>query len=279
MTTDEKIHNIGTDYILKTSGLRNDWPNMVIGSLHDGLSKHVHLEDGELVLLSAYLSHASWYVFTTRRIIGCVQGKVRSLDPSHGILCDFPNFKGYDPSDPTADKQPGVIVHDLATITAEDTGTVVVIEYETWDTAGLPQAAARYWETKHPFLHKLITTQERVAYAMASMRYRGVINISFTLEDQDELDRMLAGLVQSGWIYLDSGKLLIEGDLVTVLQGLEIVSKQVQDIGVLSTLVIDIQGSRNFAGKLPPRAKRYPNGLIEILSRPWPQAEAPKEKT
>jgi hypothetical protein len=80
------------------------------------------------------------------------------------IEIDFPNFKGYDPNDDSERPEPGVVVRDVATITAKDSGAVVRFEYLTGQGFALPMYAAMYWDRKHPVLDKLMTTAEHEKY-------------------------------------------------------------------------------------------------------------------
>jgi len=132
-----------------------EWRFTVIGALHPSLADHLLLEDGELVLMSAFFSNASWYAFTTRRIVGRFRGAVQSLDLSHGIRAEFGNFKGYAHGDNT---RLGAVPREVATITGSDSGATLRFEYETGKPSMAPIYAAFYWERKHRFLDKLITT-------------------------------------------------------------------------------------------------------------------------
>jgi hypothetical protein len=52
----------------------------------------------------------------------------------------------------------------MATITAAPIGAALQLEYETGKASMAPIYAAMYWERKHRFLDKLITTSERERY-------------------------------------------------------------------------------------------------------------------
>ena len=161
---DIKIQDIALAYVRKAVGERTERPFSCFGALHPSLVDQLLLVDGELVIVSALFSTESWYAFTTRRIVSKFQGVVYSLDPSHGIEIDFPNFKGYDPNDDSERPEPGVVVRDVATITAKDSGAVVRFEYLTWQGFALPMYAAMYWDRKHTVLDKLTTTAEHEKY-------------------------------------------------------------------------------------------------------------------
>jgi len=164
MTNDGKIQDIALRYIRRAIGDRAVYSFESLGTLHSALSQHQLLSDGELVLVSSFFSDESWYVFTTRRIVSRFNGVQESLEPSHNIRGDFPNFKGYDPVEGD-DGRAGAIPRDAATITDLGSGAIVRFEYQTFHGSSLPMHAVLYWQVKHPFLHKLMTNAERAAYA------------------------------------------------------------------------------------------------------------------
>lgn len=162
MPTDTKIQDVALDYIRKhVIGGDSKWPSTAIGVLHPALVGRLHLEDGELVLISAFFSEDSWYAFTTRRIVSQLRGAAYSVDPSHGIRDDFGNFKGYGERRGAG---AGAVLREVGTITAANTGEVVRFEFETWEASMLPIYAARYWVVKHPAIDKLMTKAEREKY-------------------------------------------------------------------------------------------------------------------
>ncbi len=164
MTQDAKIHEIALAYICKSVGKPTDTTFTKFGWLHPSLVERLPLEDGELVLVSAFFANESWYAFTTRRITSRFHGELQSLDPSHGIAADFGNFKGYAPgwADPEKEAgRPGVVPRETATVRACDSQPVVRFEFETWEASFVTIYASRYWRIKHPVLDKLMTTAER----------------------------------------------------------------------------------------------------------------------
>ena len=115
--------------------------------------------------MTGFFSNESWYAFTTRRIVSQFRGVLRSIDPSHGVRYDFGNFKGYGPN-----KEDGslpdvfVVPMEVATITAAESGEFLQFEFQTWDASMLPIAATRYWDVKHAFIDKLMTSAELEDY-------------------------------------------------------------------------------------------------------------------
>ena len=117
------------------------------------------------MLVSAFFSKTNWYAFTTRRIISRFQGTLQFIEASPGIVDEFPNFKGYEFPDSDDDwGKPGVVRRDVATIRAANSDASVRFHYETWEAAMAPMCAVRYWQIKHPFLDKLMTSAERHSY-------------------------------------------------------------------------------------------------------------------
>jgi hypothetical protein len=166
MADDAKIQDIALGYIRKAVvGGCSKWPSTTLGVLHPSLVGRLLLEDGELILVSAFFSSDSWYAFTTRRIASQFRGVSHSIDPSHGVEDDFGNFKGYGPSKGgDTPRDVGVVAREVATITATNSRETVQFEFETWEASMLPIHAARYWVVKHPVIDKLMTTAERENY-------------------------------------------------------------------------------------------------------------------
>lgn len=161
VATDAKIQDVALAYIRKAKNVKTSpWPSTTLGELHPSLAGRLSLDEGELVLVSGFFSDASWYAFTTRRIVSQFGGKLQSLDPSHGIDDQFGNFKGYG----EGSSEPGVVRREVATITGISSGAKVRFEFETWDASMLPIYAARYWNIKHPVIDKLMTTAERESH-------------------------------------------------------------------------------------------------------------------
>jgi hypothetical protein len=173
VNNDAKIYDIAVAYITDKV-LSRMMSCTLVGVRHPSLIRYLQLAEGELVLVSAFFSKESWYAFTTRRVISQFQGVRQWIDPSAGIEADFPNFKGYrsedfqdwDELDENGRRkaEPNVVRRQVATIRAVNSDANVRFQFETWETAAAPMAAVRYWQVKHPVLHKLMTTQEIEEY-------------------------------------------------------------------------------------------------------------------
>jgi hypothetical protein len=156
MTRDEKIQDIAIRFIGPLNTTRTDWKFTIIGKLHPQILGEIDLEPGELVIVSGFFSSESWYVFTTRRIVSQFEGGLQILDPTNGVDADFGNFKGYG-SEPFS---VATIPREVMTLKAKGTVASLRLEFPTWEESTLPIWAARYWNIKHPFLDKLMTTPE-----------------------------------------------------------------------------------------------------------------------
>jgi hypothetical protein len=164
VATDAKIYDVAVAFIRRAVADRTDWSFTAIGALHASIAGRLSLAGGELVTASGFYSSESWYVFTTRRVVSQFEGVIQSLDPSQGLSYDFGNFKGYGPDREDGDlPDVAVVTREVATITAKS-GAVVRFEFATWEESTAPIAAARYWDVKHPFIDKLMTTAEREHY-------------------------------------------------------------------------------------------------------------------
>ena len=149
MTRDEKVQDIALAYIRKHA-MDKPWERTVMGELHPYIGKRLQLEQGELVVVSAYFSEDSWYAFTTRRIVSKFGGTFYSIDPSAGISGNFGIFKGG-----------GGKSREVATLTPQCSDQVIKFEFVTGAESMLPIYAERYWNIKHRALDKLVTSAER----------------------------------------------------------------------------------------------------------------------
>jgi len=111
----------------------------------------------------------------------------------------------------------------------------------------------------------------RIERDRAAMKYRGLITIDYTHSNDNQYQKLLAALIQTGWVYLETSALLIESDLPTILHSLELITRQCQDGGVLSALTIQVQGSKDFAGISYRGAKNHPHAVRDILTKPLPK--------
>ena len=67
---DEKIRSTALFYIEKHLMEPATWPYTLVGKSHAEVASRAELQPGELPLVSFFLSEESWYLLTTRRILG-----------------------------------------------------------------------------------------------------------------------------------------------------------------------------------------------------------------
>ena len=159
MTRDEKIFDIAVANIRRNSMESADWKHTSIGRLHHAFRDEFLAPSEELVLASGFISSQNWYAFTTRRIASCFEGSIIEANPENLIRSEFENFKGFGPN---AARQ-GEIPIELALLNFSDGGTLR-FQFETGSASMVPIYAAMYWERKHRFLDKLITSEELKQY-------------------------------------------------------------------------------------------------------------------
>ncbi len=94
------------------------------------------------------------------------------------------------------------------------------------------------------------------------MKYRATINIDFTKQKPQQYQKLVAALMQAGWVYLETSAFIIEGDLPGVLRGMELVAKQCADspetdvFGVGAVELEDPSSTLVWAFSFPPPTTR-----------------------
>src|SRR5437867_174758 len=105
------------------------------------------------------------------------------------------------------------------------------------------------------------------------MKYRAILTIDFTNQNPAEYQRLIAALLQNGWLYLETSALAIEtDDLAAIWAAFALIPRQANDAGSLSALTIQIQGSEDFkTGKGYAAAKNFNSATPEIMQKKFPQ--------
>jgi hypothetical protein len=141
---DQKIRSTALWYVRNHSMDPETWRWTLLGEAHPQTAALADLEPGELALVSFFLSPESWYLFTTRRVLGTYAGQqieARALD----VVEDrFRNFKG----------TIGGVATEVMTLRLA-CGAEVRLEYETFLASMGPIYYFRYWRVKYPILHRL----------------------------------------------------------------------------------------------------------------------------
>ncbi len=94
-------------------------------------------------VVSFFCSEASWYLFTTRRILGSYSGQAVELAALDVVKDRFGNFKGH------GGRETEVMVLQASS------GTEVKLEYETFKASMAPIYYLMFWKRKYPILDKV----------------------------------------------------------------------------------------------------------------------------
>ena len=119
------------------------WRFTLIGAVHPTVAERVAMQEGELPIVSSLISDESWYLFTTRRILGTYGGQRYEAAPADIIKYRVGNFKGY-----------GHEETDIMRLMFPD-GSELELEYETGRASMAPIHYCLFWRLKYPVLDKL----------------------------------------------------------------------------------------------------------------------------
>ncbi len=140
---DAKIRSTALWYIGKHTMAPPTWRCTLVDVAHPEVLRRAELEPCELPLVSFLFSDSSWYLLTTRRVVGEHSGhqvRVAALDV---LNASFGNFKGY-----------GGAEFEVMTL-RHTGGHEVALQYETGPASMAPMYYFDYWTTKYPILDKL----------------------------------------------------------------------------------------------------------------------------
>lgn len=146
--TDQEAYRIAVASIRRHSMDAGSWRHTAIGELHPGLAELLALDPSELPIASAYFSAESWWAITTRRITGCYQGVISSLDPRYGVGAEWGDFKGIKRSE-----APHCPVTEVATVTSAKADRPVRFEFETGKASMAPIYGCMFWTRATRFHH------------------------------------------------------------------------------------------------------------------------------
>jgi hypothetical protein len=140
---DAKIRSTALWYIGKHTMDPPTWRYTLVGNAHPEVLSRAELGPGELPLVSFFLSEASWYVLTTRRVIGAYSGQRVQPGALDVLDARFGNFKGYGGT-------------ELEVMTLRLASALqAALQYETGRASMAPMYYFRYWKIKYPILDKL----------------------------------------------------------------------------------------------------------------------------
>jgi hypothetical protein len=146
---DRKIRSTALWYIGKHTMDPSTWRYTLVGEAHPEVLSRAKLEAGELPVVSFFNSEASWYLLTTRRVIGAFAGHSVAVSSLDVVKDDFNNFKGY-----------GGVELEVRTLRLSGGGEAT-LQYETGRASMAPIYYFRYWKIKYPVLDKLKDEPER----------------------------------------------------------------------------------------------------------------------
>jgi len=140
---DEKIHTIALRYIRKHCLKESEWRFTVLDALAQRLERIVQLEVGERAVVACFIDAQRWYVMTSRRVFGVLQGSRFTCAPLDVTRWQWGDFKHMGRSEV-----------ETATLALKD-GTHIRVPYETGHAAMGPIYYERFWGIKYPVLDKL----------------------------------------------------------------------------------------------------------------------------
>lgn len=140
---DEKIRSTSLRYINKHVMDPSTWRVTIVGEMHPSLSSLVRIKPGEFPIVSAFHSESSWYVLSTRRVLGAYHDEVIDEAVLDVVQHKFGNFKGL-----------GQTTIEIMSLEVSG-GRIAELEYETGKASMAPIYYFRYWAVKCPVLNKL----------------------------------------------------------------------------------------------------------------------------
>lgn len=151
MTTDwphAKIRATALWFIGKHSMDPPTWRYTLLGDAHSEVLGRVVLEPGERPLVSFSFSETSWYLFTTRRVLGEYAGE-RVEAAARDVL-------GSESRDPKGRRGAELAVMTLHIDVGEDVPLrKAPLQIETGRACMAPIYYLRYWKFKYPILDRL----------------------------------------------------------------------------------------------------------------------------
>jgi len=140
---DAKIRSTALWYIGKHTMDPPTWQWTLVGAAHPEVLARVELEPCELPLVSFSVSNATWYLLTTRRVLGHHSGRRVRVGALDVLENNFGDFKGH-----------GGAKLQVMTLRLAG-GREAALQYETGRASMAPIYYFRYWTIKYPILDKL----------------------------------------------------------------------------------------------------------------------------
>jgi hypothetical protein len=140
---DQKIQQVAVRYIEKNSMDRASWQFTLIGKAHKANAGLALLQAGELPVVSCRISAESWYLLTTRRIVGKYMEREVEASPMDVAGEHFGNLKGHQGRNT-----------EIMNLKFSQ-GREATLEYETGKASMAPIYYLIFWRLKFPALEKL----------------------------------------------------------------------------------------------------------------------------
>jgi len=121
----------------------SQWRFTVLDAMAQRLARIVRLETTERAIVTCFIDAQRWYVMTSSRIFGVLQGSKFNCSPLDVTQWRWGDFK-----------HAGRSEIETATL-ALTNGTHLRLPYETGPAAMGPMYYERFWTTKYPVLEKL----------------------------------------------------------------------------------------------------------------------------
>lgn len=103
------------------------------------------------------------------------------------------------------------------------------------------------------------------------MQYRASIRFDFGDKQNNEYQKLITALIETGWEYVETSALAVAThDLSIILKAMVLCARQIPDSGVLTGLSFDIQGSEDFGGRAYAAAANHRNAIEDINAKPLP---------
>jgi hypothetical protein len=104
------------------------------------------------------------------------------------------------------------------------------------------------------------------------MKYRATLTIDFTNQNSNDHQKLLAALLQRGWVYQETSALTVDtNELWRIWAAFDLIPRQAAAAGTLSALTLHVQGAADFSGTTYAGAKNHPNAVTDIQKRPFPE--------
>jgi hypothetical protein len=105
------------------------------------------------------------------------------------------------------------------------------------------------------------------------MPYRSTLTFDFTGSDANQHTRLAVALREAGWVHVETSAFARDSDDITDLwEGIGIVARQAEKVGILSALNFQIQFAlKDFSTNVSLSSTQSgPNALTEIKDRRFP---------